>query len=74
MTADVASSSRLTGFSPVQYAICLKGIVWREGLRFLHQRERFVAARARAAAQGMTQHLNPTWLEIMSAEMMRPRK
>jgi len=47
MTADVASSSRLTGFSPVQYAICLKGIVWREGLRFLHQRERFVAALVR---------------------------
>src|ERR671930_1879988 len=32
---------------PVQYAICLKGIVWREGLRFLHQRERFVAALVR---------------------------
>jgi ABC-2 type transport system permease protein len=47
MTADVASYSRLAGFSPIQYAICLKGIVWREGLRFLHQRERFVAALVR---------------------------
>jgi ABC-2 type transport system permease protein len=35
------------GFSLAQYAICLKGIVWREGLRFLHQRERFVAALVR---------------------------
>jgi ABC-2 type transport system permease protein len=35
------------GFSLTQYAICLKGIVWREGLRFLHQRERFVAALVR---------------------------
>jgi ABC-2 type transport system permease protein len=35
------------GFGPVQYAICLKGIVWREALRFLHQRERFVAALVR---------------------------
>src|SRR3954470_17281526 len=35
------------GFSPAQYAICLKGIVWRESLRFLHQRERFVAALVR---------------------------
>ena len=26
------------GFTLAQYAICLKGIVWREGLRFLHQR------------------------------------
>ncbi len=31
----------------VQYARCLGGIVWREGLRFLHQRERFVAALVR---------------------------
>jgi ABC-2 type transport system permease protein len=35
------------GFSPAQYVICLKGIVWREGLRFLHQRERFVSALVR---------------------------
>ena len=35
------------GFSIAQYAICLKGIVWREGLRFLHQRERFVSALVR---------------------------
>src|ERR1044072_8472422 len=34
-------------FTLVQYAICLKGIVWREGLRFLHQRERFVSALVR---------------------------
>ena len=38
---------RPTGFSLAQYAICLKGIVWREGLRFLHQRERFVSALVR---------------------------
>jgi ABC-2 type transport system permease protein len=36
-----------SGFSPKQYAICLEGIIWREGLRFLHQRERFVAALVR---------------------------
>jgi len=47
MTATVAPSPLLTGFSPLQYAVCLKGIVWREGLRFLHQRERFVAALVR---------------------------
>ncbi len=29
------------------YLICLQGIVWREALRFLHQRERFVAALVR---------------------------
>ena len=29
------------------YLICLHGIVWREGLRFLHQRERFVSALVR---------------------------
>ena len=35
------------GFSAAQYLICLNGIVWREGLRFLHQRERFVSALVR---------------------------
>jgi ABC-2 type transport system permease protein len=35
------------GFSPRHYGICLKGIVWRESLRFLHQRERFISALVR---------------------------
>jgi ABC-2 type transport system permease protein len=35
------------GFRFAQYAICLQGIVWREALRFLHQRERFVSALVR---------------------------
>ena len=34
-------------FSSAQYFICLKGIVWREALRFIHQRERFVSALVR---------------------------
>ena len=47
MSVELATPVRPTGFSPLQYAICLKGIVWREGLRFLHQRERFVASLVR---------------------------
>jgi ABC-2 type transport system permease protein len=43
----MAAISSAAGFSPAQYAICLKGIVWREALRFLHQRERFVSALVR---------------------------
>ncbi len=35
------------GFTLRQYLICLFGVVWREGLRFLHQRERFVSALVR---------------------------
>ena len=35
------------GFGLRQYAICLGGVVWREALRFLHQRERFVSALVR---------------------------
>ena len=35
------------GFSFAEYMTCLTGIVWREGLRFLHQRERFVSALVR---------------------------
>jgi ABC-2 type transport system permease protein len=35
------------GFSAAQYLTCMTGIVWREGLRFLHQRERFISALVR---------------------------
>ena len=45
MSAVEGDSWRGLTFS--QYFICLKGIVWREGLRFLHQRERFVSALVR---------------------------
>jgi ABC-2 type transport system permease protein len=43
----LAITSRARGFTPGQYLICLRGIAWREALRFLHQRERFVAALVR---------------------------
>src|SRR6201994_4467673 len=33
-----------TGFTAAQYLICLRGIVWRETLRFVHQRGRFISA------------------------------
>ena len=32
------------GFTTGQYLICLNGIVWREALRFVHQRGRFISA------------------------------
>jgi len=35
------------GFPLSAYLICFRGIVWREALRFLHQRERFVSALVR---------------------------
>src|SRR5260221_6383498 len=35
------------GFALAEYLTCLNGIVWREALRFLHQRERFVSALVR---------------------------
>ncbi|MGD0722494.1 MAG: ABC transporter permease [Roseiarcus sp.] len=37
----------ISGFTLAQYGICLAGIVWREALRFVHQRERFVSALVR---------------------------
>src|SRR5437879_8636242 len=36
-----------SGFSFAQYVTCLNGIVWREALRFIHQRERFISALVR---------------------------
>ena len=35
------------GFTFRQYWICLSGIIWREALRFVHQRERFLSALVR---------------------------
>ena len=48
MTASYpAATTSPSGFSLRQYAICFIGIVWRESLRFLHQRERFISALVR---------------------------
>jgi ABC-2 type transport system permease protein len=40
-------AGRARGFTLAQYGVCLAGIVWREALRFVHQRERFVSALVR---------------------------
>ena len=50
MTSQTTAAAVETASSSVGargYLICLRGIVWREALRFLHQRERFVAALVR---------------------------
>jgi ABC-2 type transport system permease protein len=47
MSAVSGTSASERGYSLYQYAVCLKGIVWRESLRFLHQRERFISALVR---------------------------
>src|ERR1700688_1751360 len=46
MTGAIEATDRHR-FTLAQYFICLKGIVWREALRFIHQRERFISARVR---------------------------
>ena len=45
LAADRAEPA--AGFTARQYLVCFSGIVWREALRFLHQRERFVSALVR---------------------------
>jgi ABC-2 type transport system permease protein len=45
MSASVIGEERR--FTVAQYLICLRGIVWREALRFVHQRERFISALVR---------------------------
>ena len=47
MSVTATATAERPGFSLRQYLICLNGIVWREALRFLHQRERFVSALVR---------------------------
>ena len=41
------TGDRTLGFTLGQYLICLRGIAWREALRFLNQRERFISALVR---------------------------
>jgi ABC-2 type transport system permease protein len=45
--SSIATRDAPRGFSTSEYMTCLTGIVWREGLRFLHQRERFISALVR---------------------------
>ena len=45
--SSASSTPGAQGLGLAQYAICLKGIVWREALRYWHQRERFVSALVR---------------------------
>jgi ABC-2 type transport system permease protein len=47
LAAQSSSTPAHSHFTLRHYAICLAGIVWREGLRFLHQRERFISALVR---------------------------
>src|SRR5690349_22374594 len=47
MSAELVTAAGFSRFTPAQYGIGLKGIVWREALRFLHQRERFISALVR---------------------------
>jgi ABC-2 type transport system permease protein len=42
-----AITARHRGFTLGQYLICLHGITWREALRFVHQRGRFISALVR---------------------------
>ncbi|ASY65743.1 ABC transporter permease protein (plasmid) [Sinorhizobium sojae CCBAU 05684] len=42
-----AGANAQRGFRVRQYLVCLKGILFREGLRFLNQRERFVSSLVR---------------------------
>ena len=44
---DLAIATSPRRFTAGQYLICLRGIMWREALRFVHQRERFVSALVR---------------------------
>ncbi len=45
--ASLPADATPRGFPLSAYLICFRGIVWREALRFLHQRERFVSALVR---------------------------
>lgn len=47
MRSAIGAKPQDVGFGIAQYVRCFDGIVWREALRFWHQRERFVSALVR---------------------------
>jgi ABC-2 type transport system permease protein len=47
LDVTMASAPVAARFGPSAYLACFRGIVWREVLRFLHQRERFLSALVR---------------------------
>ncbi len=47
MSLTLTRKDEQVAFTLAHYLICLRGIVWREALRFVHQRERFVSALVR---------------------------
>jgi ABC-2 type transport system permease protein len=61
VSAHLAAAPARRGFAVARYLICLRGITWREGLRFLHQRGRFIAALVRPLV----------WLLIFAAGFRR---
>ena len=62
MSTSVGEADRAPqGFGALQYLTCLRGITWREGLRFVHQRGRFIAALVRPLV----------WLFIFAAGFRR---
>ncbi len=47
IAAPSMTAGSVASYGPAGYARCLGGIVWREALRFIHQRARFLAALVR---------------------------
>jgi ABC-2 type transport system permease protein len=47
ITLDRLGAAEPPALTAMDYLTCLRGIMWREALRFLHQRERFVSALVR---------------------------
>ncbi len=78
MTAAATSPGEFRRLTLAAHAICLKGICWREGLRFLHQRERFVSALVRPLvwlfifAAGFRQVLGISIIPPYDATIWRP--
>lgn len=58
------------GLGPVQYLICLRGVMWREGLRFVHQRSRFIAALVRPLVWLII--FASGWRQVLGVSIMPP--
>ncbi len=67
MTAIAHPPHRL---GPGGYLICMRGVMWREGLRFVHQRGRFLAALVRPLVWLVI--FAAGWRQVLGVSIMPP--
>jgi ABC-2 type transport system permease protein len=71
MSATIGTLDRARHrLTPSGYVICMRGVMWREALRFVHQRGRFIAALVRPLVWLVI--FAAGWREVLGVSIMPP--